>query len=92
MVIQSTAHVHAPQTLSAPHRMSPAQGRSSTPTSYGVDQLDISPEADLVAQVHNLPEIREDRVAQIKAQIASGTYETEAKLDLALSNLLDEIG
>ena len=92
MVIQSTAHVHAPQVLSAPHRMSPAQGPSSTPASYGVDQLDISPEADLVAQVHNLPEIREDRVAQIKAQIASGTYETEAKLDLALSNLLDEIG
>ena len=92
MVIQSTAHVHAPQALSAPHRMSPAQAPSSTPSSYGVDQLDISQEADLVAQVHNLPDIREDRVAQIKAQIAAGTYETEAKLDMALSNLLDEIG
>ena len=91
MVIQSTAHVHAPQALSAPHRMSPTQAPSSTP-SYGVDQLDISPEADLVAQVHNLPDIRQDRVAQIKAQIAEGTYETDAKLDMALSRLLDEIG
>jgi negative regulator of flagellin synthesis FlgM len=54
--------------------------------------LDISPEADLVAQVHNLPDIRADRVAQIKAQIAAGTYETDAKIDTALSRLLDEIG
>ena len=92
MVIQGTAHVHAPQVLSAPHRVAPAQAPSTTPTSFGVDQLDISPEADLVAQVHDLPEIREDRVAQIKAQIAAGTYETDAKLDVALSRLLDEIG
>lgn len=92
MVIQGTAHVHAPQGLSAPHRNVPANGPSSAPASYGVDQLDISPEADLVAQVHNLPDIREDRVAQIKAQIAEGTYETDAKLDAALNRLLDEIG
>jgi len=92
MQIYGTATVHAPQSLSAPHRMAPAQAPSSTPSSYGVDQLDISPEADLVAQVHNLPDIREDRVAQIKAQIAAGTYETDAKLDVALSRLLDEIG
>jgi len=72
--------------------MSPTQAASNTPSAYGVDQLDISPEADLVAQVHDLPEIREDRVAQIKAQIAAGTYETDAKLDVALSRLLDEIG
>ena len=92
MVIYGTAQVHAPQGLSAPHRTAPAQAPSSTPSSYGVDQLDISPEADLVAQVHNLPDIRQDRVAQIKAQIASGQYETPEKLDIALSRLLDEIG
>ena len=92
MVIYGTAHVHAPQGISAPHRIAPAQAPSSTPSSYGVDQLDISPEADLVAQVRNLPDIRADRVAQIKAQIADGTYETPEKLDIALSRLLDEIG
>jgi anti-sigma28 factor (negative regulator of flagellin synthesis) len=56
-----------------------------------VDELDISPEADFVAQARDLPEIREDRVAQIRAQIEAGTYETSAKLDAALSRLLDEI-
>jgi negative regulator of flagellin synthesis FlgM len=53
--------------------------------------LDLSPEAEFVAQARDLPEIREDRVAALRAQIASGTYETAEKLDIAVSRLLDEI-
>jgi anti-sigma28 factor (negative regulator of flagellin synthesis) len=53
--------------------------------------LDISPEADFVAQARELPEIREERVAALKAQIQDGTYETAGKLDVALSRLLDEL-
>ena len=91
MYIHGTAHIHAAQPINAPHRTAPAQGPTSSPYSGGVDQLDISPEADFVAQTKGLPEIREDRVAQIRAQIAAGTYETPEKLDIALSRLLDEI-
>ena len=91
MYIYGTAHVHAAQPLNAPHRAGAAQVPSSSPYTGGVDQLDISPEADFVAQAKGLPEIREDRVAQIRAQIEAGTYETPEKLDMALSRLLDEI-
>jgi negative regulator of flagellin synthesis FlgM len=96
MYIYGTAHVHAAQPINAPHRTAPAglsatQGPTSSPYAGGVDQLDISPEADFVAQTRDLPEIREDRVAQIRAQIEAGTYETPEKLDIALSRLLDEI-
>ncbi len=92
MQIYGTTHLHAPQPLSAPHRMAPAQGTTSSRGTFGVDQLDISPEADFVSQVRDLPDIRADKVAAIKAQIQAGTYETEQKLDAALSRLLDEIG
>jgi negative regulator of flagellin synthesis FlgM len=90
MYIYGTAHVHSAQPVNAPHRMAATQ---AVKASYagGVDELDISPEADFVAQARELPEIREDRVAAIRAQIASGTYETADKLDAALSRLLDEI-
>jgi negative regulator of flagellin synthesis FlgM len=54
--------------------------------------LDISPEAELLSQVRDLPEIRQDRVNDLRAQIKNGTYDTDEKLDLALSRLLDEIG
>lgn len=36
-------------------------------------------------------EVRMDLVNRIRAEIAAGTYETEEKLDIALSRLLDEI-
>jgi anti-sigma28 factor (negative regulator of flagellin synthesis) len=91
MYIYGTTQVHAAQPLAAPHRMTPAAAPTSPYSAAGVDQLDISPEADFAAQVRDLPEIREDRVAAIRAQIEAGTYETAGKLDAALSRLLDEI-
>jgi negative regulator of flagellin synthesis FlgM len=90
MYIYGTGHVHTAQPLAAPHRMAPAQATSSPYSSSGIDQLDISPKADYVAQARELPDIREDRVAAIREQIKSGAYETPEKLDLALSRLLDE--
>lgn len=86
-----TSQIHSAQPLNAPHRLTATGAANSAYRTSGVDQLDISPEADLVSQVHDLPEIRSDRVATLRAQIANGTYETDAKLDLALSRLLDEI-
>lgn len=57
------------------------------------DELELSSTSatgyvDLVNQV---PDIRQDRVAAIRAAIADGTYETADKMDKALSALLDEI-
>jgi negative regulator of flagellin synthesis FlgM len=91
MYIYGTSQIHSAQPLNAPHRLTPTQSTGSTYSSPGVDQLDISPEADFVAQARDLPEIREDRVAALRAQIQNGTYETADKLDVALSRLLDEI-
>jgi anti-sigma28 factor (negative regulator of flagellin synthesis) len=90
MYIYGTSQIHSAQPLAAPHRLAPSQPASSGYSS-GVDELDISPQADFVAQARELPEIREDRVAAIRQQIENGTYETAGKLDAALSNLLDEI-
>jgi anti-sigma28 factor (negative regulator of flagellin synthesis) len=91
MYIYGTNQIHSAQPINPPHRLTPTQPTSGGFGSSGVDQLDISPEADFVAQTRDLPEIREDRVAQIRAQIQSGAYETADKLDVALSRLLDEI-
>ncbi|WP_425618696.1 flagellar biosynthesis anti-sigma factor FlgM [Anatilimnocola sp. NA78] len=91
MYIYGSSQIHSAQPLSAPHRSIATQAPQTRGAS-GVDQLDISPEADLISQVHELPDIRQDKVSSIRAQIASGTYDTDAKLDAALSRLLDEIG
>ncbi len=36
-------------------------------------------------------DIRADRVADIRAQIASGQYETSEKLNVAVSRMFDEL-
>jgi negative regulator of flagellin synthesis FlgM len=89
MYVYGTSHIHAAQSLRPPHRP-PVAGAEAAP-SPGVDQLDISSEADFVSQARDLPEIRLDRVNQLRAEIASGQYETAEKLDIAVSRLLDEI-
>jgi negative regulator of flagellin synthesis FlgM len=37
-------------------------------------------------------DFRADKVAGIRAQLAAGTYETEAKLDAAIERLMDDLG
>jgi anti-sigma28 factor (negative regulator of flagellin synthesis) len=37
------------------------------------------------------PEVRAERLAQIKASIASGDYDSDEKLEAALMNLLQSI-
>ena len=91
MEIHGPSHVHGSQSVKAPNRLQPAQAESIVDNSP-VDKLDISAEAQLIDQVHELPDIRTDRVADIRAQIDAGIYETDEKLDVALGRLLDEIG
>ncbi len=56
-----------------------------------VDQLDISREAQYLMQVHGAPDIRADRVADVRSQIEAGRYETGDKLNVAVDRLFDEI-
>jgi negative regulator of flagellin synthesis FlgM len=92
MHIHGTTHIHGPHGINAPH--APFRGTSSpggtAPNS--VDSIDISAAAEAAIQAAESGEIRQGLVDRIRAQIASGTYETPAKLDTAVERLLDEIG
>ena len=92
MQIQGPSYLHGAQSISAPHRSPSTTAASSTSSTRETDQLDISPQASLASQLREIPDVRADKVASLRAQIASGTYDTDAKLNSALSNLLDEIG
>jgi len=92
MQIQGPSHLHSAQPINPPHRATRREPAAETSSLTEVDQLDISEKADLVSRLNGLPDVRADRVADLRAQIASGAYETDAKLDVALDRLLDEIG
>ena len=92
MQIEGINQAHGVQQVKpSPHfNNKPAQTEPQQRT-QGPDELQISPEADLISRTRDVPEIRADRVAEIRAQIESGQYETQEKLDIAVSRLLDEL-
>jgi negative regulator of flagellin synthesis FlgM len=55
------------------------------------DQVEISPLGQMLDGISRLPEIRHEKVEEVRRQIAAGTYDTPAKLELALDRMLDEL-
>ncbi len=92
MQINRAAHLHGPQPISPPHTSRVSRPTIPSQSAPITDEVQISDAARLVEQVNQVPDIRQDRVDAIRARIAAGTYETDAKLDIALDRLLDEIG
>jgi len=54
------------------------------------DVVEISTVAKLAAQVHTVPEVRVDLVSRVRAEIETGTYETQERIDLAVDRLTEE--
>jgi negative regulator of flagellin synthesis FlgM len=64
----------------------------ASPISSPRDEVEISSVGKALDNLGGASALREQRLAQIRAAIADGTYETPEKLDLALSRLLDQHG
>ncbi|HXE52197.1 MAG TPA: flagellar biosynthesis anti-sigma factor FlgM [Tepidisphaeraceae bacterium] len=54
------------------------------------DRLELSGASHLLQSLKT-NDIRADKVASIKSQIQSGTYEDDQKLDVAVNRLLDDL-
>ena len=61
--------------------------RAGTPR----DHVEISPLGQMLDGISRLPEIRHEKVEEVRRQIAAGTYETPEKLDVAMDRLCDEL-
>ena len=92
MQINGSFSVHGAQSIQPSAEVAPANEAQPVETSLQpVDELEISSEASMVAQIYDVPDVRMDRVAEIREQIAQGVYETSEKLDVAVGRLLNEI-
>lgn len=81
-----TVNRPGPRPVSAPPAAAPARGQ---------DTVELSPRAQEIGKMLETlkagGDVRTDKVAQIKAQIAAGTYDDGKKLDIAADKLLDDI-
>jgi negative regulator of flagellin synthesis FlgM len=92
MQIYGPTQVHAAQSIAAPHAPRAAQPLDASSAAQITDEVQFSPASQFVADSHMLPAVRQDRIDAIRAELAAGTYLTDARLDIALDRLLDEIG
>ncbi|MCA9104156.1 MAG: flagellar biosynthesis anti-sigma factor FlgM [Planctomycetales bacterium] len=65
---------------------------AASKTQYGPDELEISSEAQEVLASGEASTVRADKIANIREQIANGTYETPEKLEIAMNRLFDVLG
>ncbi len=92
MQIYGPSNVHGAQPINPPHSSKPAPAPGETPLAGGVqDELQISDVGRFIDQVREVPEIRADKVQQLRDALQDGSYDVDAKLDLALDSLLDEL-
>jgi negative regulator of flagellin synthesis FlgM len=99
MQIYGPYRVSTTQPNAAAQRSQPQKPADPTPNAdkASVDQLDLSSAASGINRmapntaVAGGGEIRIDRVAEIRRQIADGNYETPEKMDAALDRLLDQL-
>ncbi len=55
------------------------------------DEVEISDLAILLSQVRDLPDLRLERIAQLQAEIADGTFETPERLTGTVDRLFEEL-
>ena len=65
--------------------------RPDDPRGRPRDHVEISPLGQMLDGIGRLPEIRHEKVEEIRRQIATGSYETPEKLELALDRMMEEL-
>lgn len=71
-------------------KSTPADAPKSTGATGATDKVELSGMSHLLKALKN-NDVRTDKVADIKAQIEAGTYEDDAKMDVAVDRMLDDL-
>ena len=92
MDISGPNPVGGPSGIQGPRGARPLPPNLPVPAA-GADRVEISGAARLLGAgaLRNVPEIRTDRVNDIRRQIEAGTYESEEKIRVAVERFLEEI-
>ena len=64
---------------------------ASTQEVVRTDQVEFSEQAKWLEKIHQLPEVRQDQIDSLKEAIASNTYLSDDKLQIAFDRLIEEV-
>ncbi|QDT48462.1 flagellar biosynthesis anti-sigma factor FlgM [Symmachiella dynata] len=91
MDVTGPSTVNGAVPINRPAVMKPVTPAAQTAPISPQDEVEISAAGRALGDLGKSPELRQERIAQIKAAIDDGTYETHEKFDIAMSRLLDRI-
>lgn len=88
--------IHGPGGVSGPNRIDLHRVQAQRPGEVDAsrqvrDRAEISEEARLLSRLAEVPDIRVDKINEIKQLIASGRYETVERVQKAVEQILEEI-
>jgi hypothetical protein len=72
------------------------QGRGTSPNGDGLmeqilENMNTTPQEEVLKRITSLPDIRRDKVLEIRRQLTEGTYEVADWLDRAMDRVLEAI-
>lgn len=77
-------------------REEPARGAQQTGDASATDRVDLSTDARLATQMadqaRQTPDVREDRIAEVRGRIESGELDSEEVRGVIADRLLDQFG
>jgi anti-sigma28 factor (negative regulator of flagellin synthesis) len=79
-----------PPNFEGPKETREKRSPAPLPEARGSDKVEFSQAGMLLARVRAMPDIRSDRVEDIRQQIARGTYVDDDKLGRALDALVED--
>ena len=94
MDIGKTDGVGGPGRIDGPNRITRIKMSAAAAASVAskADKLALSEKASMVSKAMSLPPMRTERMAEIKKLIATGRFETDARLEGALQKFYMENG
>jgi anti-sigma28 factor (negative regulator of flagellin synthesis) len=81
----------APVEVVAPEATTGTAASNGVEATITTDSVEFSQHAQLLEKIHQLPEVRQDKIDAIKDSIANDAYLTNDKLDIAVNRMIDEL-
>ena len=82
----------AQQVQGANKAYSSQASKESSSSKVKGDQVSVSSEAKLLSALSQIPDVRQEKVDEIKKAIKDGSYLTDEKLSAALDSLIQDLG
>ena len=80
-----------PVEVVAPEATTEIAASSTVETTLTTDRVEFSQQAQLLEKIHQLPDVRQDKIDAVKDAISNNTYLTDDRLDIAVNRMIDEM-